>query len=70
MKDNGQRVVVLAVAKRLVEVSINQVVTFDELSEAADCDVKESRNRWIFMRAKDLVSKDHGIQFASERGVP
>jgi hypothetical protein len=66
--DSGERSEVLAVAERFMTASNNEVVTYDDLSRAAGCDVRDTR-RWIILRAIKLISKTSGVVFANERGV-
>jgi hypothetical protein len=66
--DSGDRQIVLAVAERLLETSIDQVVKYEDLAAAADCDDIEQA-RWIVMAALKLVNKENGAVFSNERKV-
>jgi hypothetical protein len=67
--DTGQQSKVLAVAEALLAVSIDQIISYDYLSQAAGVDVLDTDHRWIVAQARDQINKSHGIMFASERKV-
>jgi hypothetical protein len=66
--DSGDRQIVLAVAERLMETSIDQIVNYEVLAAAADCDDIDQA-RWIVMAALKLVNKESGAVFANERKI-
>ena len=59
--DSGERTEVLAAADRFRSTSMDEIVSYDDLSQAVGCDVREKR--WIVLQALDLVNKE-GIVFA------
>lgn len=62
-----QTEVVLRVADRMMRSSIGAIISHGELSAAAGCDIKQ--HRWLVMRAARLLNKQHGIVFATVRGL-
>jgi hypothetical protein len=66
--DSGNRQVVVAVAECLMATSIDQIATYEKLSRAAGCDVRQT-NRWIVIQALELVNREHGVVYACERGT-
>jgi hypothetical protein len=67
--DNGQQTKILAVAEASLTVSMDQIITYAELSRAAGCDVQDNDNRWIVTQAREHVNKTRGVVFANERKV-
>ena len=65
--DSGQGKDVLAVAELMMMASIDQIVTYEDMSRVADCDVR--KKRWIVIQAKTLINREHGIVMAPRRGV-
>lgn len=65
--DSGQRSEVLAVAELMMATSIDHIVRYDDMSRVACCDVRQKR--WIIIRAKILINRDHGIVMAPVRGL-
>jgi hypothetical protein len=64
--DSGERTEVLAAADRFRSTSMDEIVSYDDLSQAVGCDVREKR--WIVLQALDLVNKE-GIVFTNVSGV-
>jgi hypothetical protein len=67
--DSGQQTIILAVAEALLAVSIDQIISYTDLSRVAKCDVQDNTNRWIVLQAMEHVNKTYGIMFANERKV-
>src|SRR5215831_19991767 len=65
--DSGQRSEILAVAELMMTASIDQIVRYEDMSRAAGCDVRQKR--WIVLRAKHLINREHGIVMAPVRGI-
>lgn len=65
--DSGQGTEVLAVAELMMAASIDQIVTYEDMSRVAGCDVR--KKRWIVIQAKALINREHGIVMAPRRGV-
>jgi hypothetical protein len=65
--DSGQRTEILAVAELMMATPIDQIVSYDDMSTAAGCDVREKR--WIILQAKALVNREHGIVLSPKRGI-
>ena len=65
--DSGQRTEVLAVAELMITTPIDQVVSYDDMSAVAGCDVHQKR--WIILQAKALVNREHGIVLSPKRGI-
>jgi hypothetical protein len=60
---------VLAVAERLMETPIDHIAPYEELSLAADRNVREPANRWIIRDARWHLNDRYGIVFACERRI-
>jgi len=67
--DSGQQTIILAVAKALLAVSVDQIITYGELSRVAERNVQHNDHRWIVAHAREQVNKTHGLMFACERKV-
>jgi hypothetical protein len=65
--DSGQRTEVLAVAELIIATPIDQIVSYDDMSAAAGCDVRQKR--WIILQAKALMNREHGIVLSPKRGI-
>jgi hypothetical protein len=67
--DSGQQTVILAVAEALLAVSMDQIISYGELSRVAERNVQHNDHRWIVTLAREQVNKTHGLMFACERKV-
>jgi hypothetical protein len=67
--DSGQQIKVLAVAEALLAVSIDQIISYGELTRVAGCDIQGTNNRWIVTHAREHCTKTRGVMFANERHV-
>lgn len=67
MNPAGQNRAVLAVAERLHRASIDQIVTYSDLSQAAGCDILEKR--WIALQAIRRLNRDYGLVFRAEKRI-
>ena len=65
--DSGQNTRILVIAEFLLETSIDQIATYEELSKVAGCDIT-TENRWLVLAALRHINKTHGVIFECQRG--
>jgi hypothetical protein len=67
VRDEGQHLLVLAIAERLLRVSVDELISYDELAKVAKVDLREKR--YLLDAARKTLSKNHGVLFSPEYGV-